>query len=89
MFKLPATRREFWETKIAGNKARDKRACNALANAGWRILTIWECSLKGPGRFSAETMAIQCERFMVGPHRDLEIAGNLMTGEPDKMTGAR
>jgi DNA mismatch endonuclease (patch repair protein) len=44
--KLPETRREFWERKISGNVERDAKHVQALHNNGWKILTIWECSLK-------------------------------------------
>jgi DNA mismatch endonuclease (patch repair protein) len=50
MFKLPATRTEFWAAKIEGNRARDVRALERLAAAGWRTLVIWECTLRGPAR---------------------------------------
>ena len=48
LFKMPATRPEFWAKKISGNRARDLRTTNALQLTGWRLLTVWECSLKGP-----------------------------------------
>jgi DNA mismatch endonuclease (patch repair protein) len=35
LFRLPKTRREFWEAKIAGNRARDAAARAALAEFGW------------------------------------------------------
>lgn len=44
--KLPASNREFWERKITANVARDERAIQALASAGWKAVTIWECGLK-------------------------------------------
>ncbi|HAT2126354.1 TPA: DNA mismatch endonuclease Vsr [Legionella pneumophila] len=47
LFKWPQTRKEFWETKILSNKARDEENKDALLKSGWRILVIWECSLKG------------------------------------------
>jgi DNA mismatch endonuclease, patch repair protein len=50
MFRMPATRREFWATKIASNRARDGRAITGLSAAGWRVLVVWECALKGPAR---------------------------------------
>src|SRR6202158_3633588 len=50
LFKMPATRPEFWAKKISGNRERDLRTAKALQLAGWRLLTIWECSLKGPAR---------------------------------------
>ncbi|MBT3791200.1 MAG: DNA mismatch endonuclease Vsr [Alphaproteobacteria bacterium] len=50
LFKWPSTRQDFWRQKITGNQARDQRNLAALEKLGWRSLTIWECSLKGPGR---------------------------------------
>jgi DNA mismatch endonuclease (patch repair protein) len=56
LFKLPATRREFWAAKIAGNKARDARDLATLATTGWRVLVVWECALKGPSRQPADAV---------------------------------
>lgn len=50
LFKLPGTRREFWEEKINGNVARDARHRDALLGDGWRVATVWECALKGRTR---------------------------------------
>jgi DNA mismatch endonuclease (patch repair protein) len=50
MCRLPATRPEFWAAKIAGNRARDQVALTALQDAGWRVLIVWECALRGPAR---------------------------------------
>jgi len=47
LFKLPATRPDFWREKIEGNRQRDKATRVALDEAGWRHLTVWECALKG------------------------------------------
>jgi DNA mismatch endonuclease (patch repair protein) len=48
--KLPATRQEFWQKKLADNAARDHRAIEALHASGWRVLLVWECALRGLGR---------------------------------------
>jgi DNA mismatch endonuclease (patch repair protein) len=56
LFRLPATRRDFWETKIAANKDRDARNNAALVAAGWRVLVVWECALKGPARQPLEAI---------------------------------
>jgi DNA mismatch endonuclease (patch repair protein) len=50
--KLPATRQDFWRTKLEGNAGRDRRAFDALQAAGWRVLVIWECALRGPARWA-------------------------------------
>jgi DNA mismatch endonuclease (patch repair protein) len=52
LFKWPSTRKEFWQSKIEGNKSRDLENIKALKNSGWRILTIWECSMKGKTRLN-------------------------------------
>lgn len=54
--KMPATRREFWRTKLQRNAARDESNVNALQAAGWRVLVIWECALRGPGRLEQENL---------------------------------
>lgn len=43
----PSTREDFWQQKFAGNVERDQRNQEALLRAGWRVLIIWECGLKG------------------------------------------
>jgi DNA mismatch endonuclease (patch repair protein) len=50
MFKMPSTRPDFWREKITANKARDKMAITDLSAAGWQVLVVWECALKGPHR---------------------------------------
>ena len=43
---LPATRREFWETKLEGNATRDARDTAALEAVGWRVIVVWECDVR-------------------------------------------
>lgn len=45
-FRIPATRTEFWEQKLSANAARDARQIEQLLAMGWRVLVVWECSLK-------------------------------------------
>ena len=46
--KTPATRRDFWESKLAANVERDARVREALLSAGWRVLVVWECTTRSP-----------------------------------------
>lgn len=46
-FKLPRTRTEFWSAKIRTNIINDIASRNALVTTGWRVLTVWECALRG------------------------------------------
>ena len=42
----PKSRTDFWETKFAGNIARDARVVQALEAGGWAVQTIWECETR-------------------------------------------
>jgi DNA mismatch endonuclease (patch repair protein) len=39
----PKTRTDFWQSKFDANVARDQRNVEALEQAGWQVLTVWEC----------------------------------------------
>ena len=42
----PKSRPEFWEPKLARNKARDDKNLAALRRAGWDAFTVWQCEIK-------------------------------------------
>lgn len=56
LFRLPATRTDFWRRKIEANVARDRVVKTNLAKLGWRQFVIWECSIRGTGRKDFETV---------------------------------
>lgn len=43
---LPKSNIEFWRNKFNKNKERDKRKEQALKKVGWKVFTIWECTIK-------------------------------------------
>ena len=45
-FKLPNTRKDFWEKKICGNRERDAQVVTTLSATGWRVAIVWECAIK-------------------------------------------
>lgn len=45
-FKWPQNNKEFWETKLLGNKKRDAENISELMQLGWIVLVVWECELK-------------------------------------------
>jgi len=59
LFKWPSTRPEFWRDKIRGNKIKDGDNLSILKYRGWRILTIWECALKGKERLNFDDLVEQ------------------------------
>ncbi|WP_024329444.1 very short patch repair endonuclease [Thioalkalivibrio sp. ALR17-21] len=43
----PSTNPEKWQKKFSQNVARDQRNQEQLLTAGWRVLILWECGLRG------------------------------------------
>lgn len=75
LFKWPATRPEFWQAKIARNRAVDERTKDALSEAGWRQAIVWECALKGRVRLPLEDVIAECARWLSSGEPQLEIRG--------------
>lgn len=44
---IPATRTDFWVAKFERNVERDAGAIQALNEAGWSCLVLWECEMVG------------------------------------------
>ena len=66
LFRWPATREEFWRTKLSGNIARDRRVRAQLMGLGWRVLEVWECTLKGRAKLPVEDVLARCDQFLRG-----------------------
>jgi len=73
LFKLPKTRPEFWQAKIGGNRSRDETTLDRLHADGWRVLTIWECALKGIHRRELSDVIAAAGRWLDEGSGDLEI----------------
>lgn len=43
--RLPKSRLDYWEPKIAANRKRDSKNEKALEALGWKSLTIWQCQM--------------------------------------------
>ncbi|UQZ90579.1 very short patch repair endonuclease [Deltaproteobacteria bacterium Smac51] len=46
-FVMPKSNVEFWQSKLEGNRNRDKKNIQKLRAAKWRVIVVWECELKG------------------------------------------
>jgi DNA mismatch endonuclease (patch repair protein) len=44
----PRHNRVFWQRKLNGNRARDRKVSRVLRAQGWRVLRIWEHALGKP-----------------------------------------
>ena len=51
-FVVPKTRTQWWVDKINHNRLNDLKAEMQLRTLGWRVLFLWECSLKPQKRMS-------------------------------------
>jgi len=74
LFRLPATRRDFWQAKIDRNRDNDRRAAEALAAAGWRVATVWECALRGRNALADADIASLIISWLQGNTPVLELA---------------
>lgn len=79
-FRLPATRTDFWKSKIAANCKRDAQAVEALFTSGWRVGIVWTCSLRGKGANSA---LASLESFISSTEVSCEIRSNPTPGLSD------
>lgn len=44
-YRRPSSNRDYWDAKIARNRARDVKTAVWLKRDGWRVLRIWEHQL--------------------------------------------
>ncbi|VTP13135.1 Very short patch repair protein [Phytobacter ursingii] len=66
LFKVPATRTEFWLEKIGKNVVRDNRDSALLREQGWRVLIVWECALRGRLKLTDDALAERLEEWICG-----------------------
>lgn len=76
LFRLPDTRAEFWETKIAYNRKRDAEVAALLLKKNWRYLIVWECAIKGRGKLPLDSLTRTISGWIRGSQSNsLEIRG--------------
>ncbi|WP_368747582.1 very short patch repair endonuclease [Enterobacter cancerogenus] len=66
LFKVPATRTDFWLDKIGKNVLRDRRDTVALIAQGWRVLVVWECALRGRLKLKDAELSERLEEWICG-----------------------
>ena len=48
--RVPKSRLEYWEPKLARNQQRDSESLALLSQLGWKVCVVWECELADEGR---------------------------------------
>ena len=74
-FRLPGTRREFWKQKIDGNRERDARNRLLLISDGWRVMTVWECALRGKSSSERLNAIERLSKWLNGKRKLGELRG--------------
>jgi DNA mismatch endonuclease, patch repair protein len=70
---VPKTRKRFWTTKFAANKTRDAKKKAELLKRGWRVLTVWECTLSGKTAKPIASLAKRVETWLNSEKRTGEM----------------
>lgn len=65
MSTIPRTKQDYWDKKFMENIKRDQRVLQELRSAGWRVLLIWECSLKGKTKLGVESVIARTIEWLV------------------------
>lgn len=73
LFKVPETRTAFWMGKINSNVLRDEQHIETLSKAGWRVLLVWECALRGKLKLDDGALTPRLEEWICAGAGNAEI----------------
>ena len=76
LYRFPKSNTDYWTRKISRNVERDAANRQSLIDKGWRMLTIWECALKGRERLELSQVIIQASDWLRSASSVSEIKGN-------------
>ena len=87
---IPENRREWWQKKLQDNKVRDAKALVEIRKDGWRVLVIWECSVRRSGidrEDAFDRVCIRAGKFLRSKRTLVEISSPLPKAEPERQVG--
>lgn len=67
----------LWLDKLKTNCDRDQRNIRLLRERGWRVLTVWECILKGKTAEPATSVAAAVKAWLASDETLGEMSGAL------------
>ena len=81
----PKSNKAFWAKKFKANKERDARNVEALLTRRCRVLTVWECAIKGKSARSTDVLVNQIANWLASDRKTKTIAGHdrRKTGKAD------
>ncbi len=83
---IPDSRKNWWRKKLEDNRTRDARVQAELWSNGWRVVVIWECSVRRPGidrQKALESVCFRAGEFLGSKRSSLEISGPLRMDSSD------
>ncbi|WP_271079586.1 very short patch repair endonuclease [Aurantiacibacter sp. MUD61] len=75
LFRMPASRADFWQHKLTKNVERDQRNVAELKSRAWRVGVIWECALRGKGRLEFENLISDLKTWLLSNVAEIEMRG--------------
>jgi len=75
LYKLPATNTSYWKQKALRNQQRDQEMIDLLLAKGWRVMVVWECSMRGKSRLEFDALISSFEDWLFGETKFFEIRG--------------
>lgn len=75
LFQWPKSNAEFWRQKITRNRRHDVTAIRQLIENDWRVLTIWECAVRGRNRSDPEALLTKVVSWLQSRRKCLLIEG--------------
>ena len=69
----PKSNQSFWNEKFTNNIVRDIKVSQQLLQAGYRIATIWECSIEGKNRLTTSQVLERLIAFAKSDEDVIEI----------------
>jgi len=75
---IPDSRRDWWRKKLEDNRARDAKALIELRSNGWRVVVIWECSVRRTGidqQKALDRVCLRVGKFLRSKRDSLEMSG--------------
>ena len=75
LYRFPKSNTDYWQRKIARNIQRDSANRQSLSDLGWRLLTIWECAIKGREKLELSQVIYQASDWLRSASAESEIRG--------------
>ena len=75
MSSAPSSNGEFWKLKLDSNVVRDEVALLGLVTQRWRVITVWECALRGANRWADADFRVILSSWLAFDFLNGEIGG--------------